>query len=844
MLDRNGSAEKNAVTGEAAIGRTIAALLLVPAAVILALYPLNLILGTVTFDTASIPLAPFRLLLIAPILLGLVLARRRKDWLLAAMLVPGIVLMLFCPDRIGSHQLNRGDSKAFYPEHYAGDQIATRIKDVERLIGDEDWFSRAVPPRLASIESIGSFHVSAHLSVLDWRDGELRKPKLQLELDRAKTNRAATAGPDMLIISRGTPTEDTRQKIAAIDAEITNLTAELNWLSSGDLYLAAVLRTAALKVKLETLERLVAEKVSFVNALPYIVAASISFALFIFAVGFLNWAMAGLVLMTALTCLWSAWPVSLDDWQIELPLILYPALICTLSAFLLRFVYRGYLDNVRLTNEFKARHLVCSAVLAIIFWLPFPLIVIAAVWANNYLYSHASSAIYCEGSASQFCGSLTSEPPIQDSDPARDTLRDDINATMQRLFARFEAETVRSSQAVGTDIAAQVNAAKAQVMMTFNRTLPPDIWHDNLFPELKPPKCSWPPDPICITKEMALERLNAAYQAPRNRLEASLKRTLDDVGNKVTTGVVKLADGFENAIKGESQAAALYSTKTVDATFVGLNMLGVSQMTLMLVVSMRALLLIFGRMLYLANPQPSKPKRDALDFPGLALTHCESKSPADARFTVKAYWDEFDLVGDKFLPLLTKRLHDVADADQATLLFGARYMTWPVRRFVNGCLMLKEVTRLPEKGSIRFSTTVGGRQLVVWTIPPGAEVFFRWDRFVAVTASMDIRKTFSLRIGGLVTGTTMHASVVGPGLLIQESRGQVGLIPGSVSPSRLMSWESAARFRIKSPKKLTSVYVDPSSLDIEPGKRVASDSSGGLFRGLGVLKDLMMLFRP
>jgi hypothetical protein len=715
---------------------------------------------------------------------------------------------------------------------------------VERLIGDEGWFSRVLPPRLAPIESIDFSQIGAHLSVTNWRDGELRKPELQLKLDQAKTNRAAAAGPDMLIISRGTPTEETRQKIAAIDAEITGLTAELNWLSSGDLYLAAVLRTAALKVQLETLERLVAEKISFVKALPYIVAASISFALFMFAVGFLNSAMAGLVLMTALTCLWSAWPVSLDDWQIVLPLILYPALICAVSAFVLRFVYRGYLDNVRMTNEFEGRHLALSAVRAIVLWSPFPLIVIAVVWANNCLYSYASSAIYCEGSASLFCGSLTSEPPIRDSDPARDTLRDDVNETIHRLLARFEAEAVRGAQTVGADIATQVNAAKAQVMVAFNRTLPPDVWHDNLFPDLKPPKCSWPPDPICFAKEMALERLNAAYQAPRNRLEARLKSALDDVGSKVTTGVVKFADGFQNAIKGESQEAALYATKTVDVTFVGFNVLAVSQMALMLVVSMRALLLIFGRMLYLENPRPSKPKRDdALDFPGLALTHCECKSPANDRFTVKAYPDEFDLVGDKFLPLLTKRLHNVADADQATLLFGARYMTWPVRRLVNGCLTLTEVNRLEGKKSVRFST-IAGRQLIVWTIPAGAEVFFRWDRFVAMTSSMDIRKSVSLRIGGLATGTTMQASVVGPGLLIQESRGQVALIPGSVSPNRLLSWESGSRFRIKSPKKLTSVYVDPPSLDIEPGARAASDSSGGWPGGLGVLRELMMLFRP
>lgn len=200
-----------------------------------------------------------------------------------------------------------------------------------------------------------------------------------------------------------------------------------------------------------------------------------------------------------------------------------------------------------------------------------------------------------------------------------------------------------------------------------------------------------------LCQEMALERLNAAYQAPRNWLEARLKRALDDVGNKVTTGVVKFADGFQNAIKGESQAAALYATKTVDATFVGFNILSVFQMALMLVVSMRALLLIFGRMLYRENPRPSKPKRDALDFPCFALTHSESKSRSNGRLTVTAYLDEFDLVGDEFLPLLTKRLYNLDDSDQATLLFGARYMTW-VRHQTLNCRAAAQATGRAKRG--------------------------------------------------------------------------------------------------------------------------------------------------
>jgi hypothetical protein len=317
----------------------------------------------------------------------------------------------------------------------------------------------------------------------------------------------------------------------------------------------------------------------------------------------------------------------------------------------------------------------------------------------------------------------------------------------------------------------------------------------------------------------------------------------------VTDGVVNAATGFQDAIKGESQRAALYATKAVDATFVWFNVLSVSQMALMLIVSMRALLLIFGRMLYRNSPKTSKPRRAVLvELPCLALTHSESESTTARGLKVASYAEGFKLNNRKVLPLLTKRVYNVAGADQVTLLFRARYLTWPFRRLANGCLILTEVT-LPEgQKSIHFSTT-GGRQLIVWTIPEDVEVYFRWDRFVAMTATMEIKKTVSLRIGGLATGTTMQASVVGPGLLIQESSGKVDLTydqadPGSVHPSRLLAWASGSQFRIKAPRPLLSVYIDPPSIAVPRETRAVLNSSGDDPPGLGLLNELMRLCRP
>ena len=54
---------KIAVACEATAAPALAALLLVPAAVLVALYPLNWILGTISFYTASVTLTPLKFLL-------------------------------------------------------------------------------------------------------------------------------------------------------------------------------------------------------------------------------------------------------------------------------------------------------------------------------------------------------------------------------------------------------------------------------------------------------------------------------------------------------------------------------------------------------------------------------------------------------------------------------------------------------------------------------------------------------------------------------------------------------------------------------------------------------------
>lgn len=168
---------------ELVVGFTIAALLLVPAAVIVSLYPLNLILGAINFYTASATLGDIKLVVAIAVLLGFVVALRlsfvdavrKKSILLACLLVPGILLVISGPDRIGSFTPAQGDSKAFYPENFATAEITARIKSLHNSFGSAGW-------PLASIEKTVSLQKNTEEAIANWK-ARLKRDALRAALE-------------------------------------------------------------------------------------------------------------------------------------------------------------------------------------------------------------------------------------------------------------------------------------------------------------------------------------------------------------------------------------------------------------------------------------------------------------------------------------------------------------------------------------------------------------------------------------------------------------------------------------------------------------------------------------
>ena len=112
-------------------GYLAAALLLIPAATVVGLYPMNWILGTVAFEVSHVELGPLRLFVIVPILIIAAIVATHRNWALAAMIPIGLILMVATPDRLGSHDLPKTTEASFYPDGYKR-RTLTRALHVSR----------------------------------------------------------------------------------------------------------------------------------------------------------------------------------------------------------------------------------------------------------------------------------------------------------------------------------------------------------------------------------------------------------------------------------------------------------------------------------------------------------------------------------------------------------------------------------------------------------------------------------------------------------------------------------------------------------------------------------------
>jgi len=615
--------------------------------------------------------------------------------------------------------------------------------------------------------------------------------------------------------------------IADTEAQIRQITAEMNSKAPAA-QVSAISALADLRTKIRLHETWVAEKrATYLEAL-YVLSSALLLLYFVWKFGVGNLVMAGFLVLATVASFWSASREWADDWLLYPLASLYPVFIGALVIVVVRVLFRAVHDNREIWHSFSRGELGKASFWALLLWSPFAVALTLNYIAGEYAYKAVSERIYCERADPKDCVP-PSRAMVQDSDPSRDTLREDLHATVERLYADFEERAFAIAANAKSGAPAAIGKVQQELLGAFNSIIKPNIWDYESGPQKG--TCSLFNLKACAMN-IVLDIVNAGYRRPRNGMYNAFDSRVTAAANAAKGAVKAGAEGFQSAIRDQAAAASRETRKHVDAGLLGLAGISAFGSAVLLLVSVRALLLIFARLLFAQNKTMFT-----------TITHREQPLEPDAPRA-----DATVPEGDKLQidlrdeVLLVNRRFDVTGAAPDTRWRPPQPLRWPIRRILKRCFWVKEIDARAEPKPIELQSTHGAHFLK-WSIPPGSEVAFQWDTFVGVSETVVLKKIFSLKLGTLVLGHVMIPTARGPGLLLQRAYGKANKDQKAVSPARLLSWELGTGFRVESSARKRSVYVDYCQVMKDDNGTAVYDAPREGAGGKGIWWELVGLFR-
>ncbi|MBX3606588.1 MAG: hypothetical protein KF788_15020 [Piscinibacter sp.] len=562
---------------------------------------------------------------------------------------------------------------------------------------------------------------------------------------------------------------------------------------------------------------------------PYVLASSLLLLAIVFALGVghrVTLAFLGLALLTSVVA--TAHRVTGEGW---LPALtgLQPVCVGTLALLVLRVLLRGWLDNREIWRSTPGPALRRALLWSLVLWSPFALVLAANFWAGAAVSRFAEAHVYCQSLDLESCVD-PKDALVHDSDPARDTLREDLHVAVARLSAAFEAAAIREARGAMATVKDLGQALRTGVGKAYDEAVKRSIYEYPGVPGRA--ECGLFQLMGCF-RNIAVDAVDSAYRRQRERLAQALDERLRDTmaSAQRTTGASALT--LESAVRGQSAAATRMTREQADAVLVALAGAAAFGNAALLFVAARAFLLVLARLLFAQNKQAFMtitPRERPLD---------ELAEPV--RVDVPD-GDELHMQLHRGR-LLMKQAFDVDGAAPNTLWLPPQPLKAALSRLRHGCYWLKEIEADDEPRTLTLKSTPG-TNFFCWHIPADAEVAFRWDRFAGMSGSVRLRRVFSLKLGTLVLGHVTVATARGPGLLVQHAYTRASAQRTSVSQARVVGWQVGSLFRVESGKSKKNVYVDHCHVVCaEPGLAVHEAAREGR-GGHGLWRELLGLLRP
>lgn len=512
---------------------------------------------------------------------------------------------------------------------------------------------------------------------------------------------------------------------------------------------------------------------------------------------------------------------------------LQPVFVGTLALFVLRVLARGWLDNREIWRSTPKPALRRALAWSLVLWSPFALVLAANFWAGAAVAGRIEARIYCPSLNAESCARPSGSSGrglVRNSDPERDTLREDLHIALARAFAAFEERALGAARKTSGTVAKMSAELHKGVLGAYDEVFPDSLFKFPGMPER--PRCHLF-DPLACLASIPFDAAEAAYQRPRKRTRSALAERVRAALGSVNQAATAASGDVQSALRGQAVQASRLAREQADATLVAAAGVAAFGNAALLFVAARAFLLVLARLLFAQNKaafMTITPREKPL---GEQAAPVRLDVPEGDELHMRLHHDR----------LLMKPAFDVDGAAPNTLWLPPQPWRAALARLRNGCWFLKEIEAGDEALSLTLKSTPG-TNFFCWTIPEGAEVAFRWDRFAGMSGSVRVRRIFSLKLGTLVLGRVTVAAARGPGLLVQHAYTRASAQRNSVSQARVVGWVVGTLFRVESGKSRKNVYVDHCHVVCaEPGMAVHEAAREGR-GGHGLWRELVGLLRP
>lgn len=494
-------------------------------------------------------------------------------------------------------------------------------------------------------------------------------------------------------------------------------------------------------------------------------------------------------------------------------------------------------QNWRTIAELKISNAFRIAFLTLVYWAPIAALALWGIYVSSFVSAKGRDAVYAIQVSDRDGKDV--RPLLQKSGQG---LEADIDHAIDAEFAGRESELKSKLDALSEEAAKTGVSTKVAGRRLAEETIPAGLACD---PRVAAQSCVTPAtyagyscgafDFKCRGVRGGKRVANSAYASGRADLLSGLDKRLDAAEAKVGSDK-ELAVTLVKAEIATTLAELKGRVKlAIWNAFFFTTIMGLVANLLLFVSALKSIVYIFSRFAFSAQT-------------GLNLAIVQSPTSANADGGGSLATCSFDqsYAFSKPGTYFVRTAQDVSNKPGK--------IAWPqpsrafLRRLFSHNLVMNEVVVRDNYTVEHRMTTIAGREFIQWDIPPSCKVYFHFRDFVAMSSTLKLATEVSMHAASLFLGRISFCSVTGPGTLILSSMGKPRLSnpdsPISFRPSRLLGWESNARFKLESELSLVDMYLSDIHLRPVGDTQLVIDSDPALAHGRGAIRFVPAFLLP